>query len=221
MEPRNVYPNYLIEYRERIRLGEIIAGRELITELDNLIEGLNDPRYRYDTKEAYMRISFMENLCLQSKKPYYMQPMKLLLWQKAFIEVIYSYKKWSEELDRWIRRFQDIILLSARKNGKTTLMAADAHTDLRIGDGGQDIVCAAASILAYTVAQLVKDYSANNMLKNKPTIMLHKGSSTVTCSPKKEYFDEVYHTFFVVQTGLNLLAHNYPQYLDIKMFGEP
>lgn len=142
MEPRNVYPNYLIEYRERIRLGEIIAGRELITELDNLIEGLNDPRYRYDTKEAYMRISFMENLCLQSKKPYYMQPMKLLLWQKAFIEVIYSYKKWSEELDRWIRRFQDIILLIARKNGKTTLMAADAHTDLRIGDGGQDIVCA-------------------------------------------------------------------------------
>ena len=86
---------------------------------------------------------------------------------------------------------------------------------------GQDIVCAAASILAYTVAQLVKDYSANNMLKNKPTIMLHKGSSTVTCSPKKEYFDEVYHTFFVVQTGLNLLAHNYPQYLDIKLFGEP
>lgn len=142
MEPRNVYPNYLIEYRERIRLGEIIAGRELITELDNLIEGLNDPRYRYDTKEAYMRISFMENLCLQSKKPYYMQPMKLLLWQKAFIEVIYSYKKWSEELDRWIRRFRDIILLIARKNGKTTLMAADAHTDLRIGDGGQDIVCA-------------------------------------------------------------------------------
>lgn len=142
MEPRNVYPNYLIEYRERIRLGEIIAGRELITELDNLIEGLNDPRYKYDTKEAYMRISFMENLCLQSKKPYYMQPMKLLLWQKAFIEVIYSYKKWSEELDRWIRRFQDIILLIARKNGKTTLMAADAHTDLRIGDGGQDIVCA-------------------------------------------------------------------------------
>lgn len=142
MEPRNVYPNYLIEYRERIRLGEIIAGRELITELDNLIEGLNDPRYKYNTKEAYMRISFMENLCLQSKKPYYMQPMKLLLWQKAFIEVIYSYKKWSEELDRWIRRFQDIILLIARKNGKTTLMAADAHTDLRIGDGGQDIVCA-------------------------------------------------------------------------------
>lgn len=137
-----VYPNYLTEYRDRIRLGEIIAGRELKTELDKLIEELNDHRYKYDTKEAYMRIEFMENLCLQSKKPYYMQPMKLLLWQKAFIEVIYSYKKYSEELGRYIRRFQDVVLLIARKNGKTTLMAADAHTDLRIGDGGQDIVCA-------------------------------------------------------------------------------
>lgn len=142
MEPRNVYPSYLVEYRERIRLGDIIAGRELTRELDKLIAELKDPRYKYDTKEAYMRISFMESLCLQSKKPYYMQPMRLLLWQKAFIEVIYSYKKWSDELGRYIKRFQDIMLLIARKNGKTTLMAADAHTDLRIGDGGQDIVCA-------------------------------------------------------------------------------
>lgn len=139
---RNVYPNYLIEYRERIRNGEIIAGRELITELDKLIEELDEPEYKYDTKEAYLRIAFMENLCLQSKKPFYMKPMKLMLWQKAFIEVIYSYKKWSEELGRYIRRFREVLLLIARKNGKTTLMAADAHTDLRIGEGGQDIVCA-------------------------------------------------------------------------------
>lgn len=141
MEPRNVYSNYLVEYRERIRNGEIIAGRELIAELDKLIDDLDDPQYKYDTTEAYIRIEFMENLCLQSKKPYYMKPMKLLLWQKAFIEVIYSYKKYSNELGRYIKRFQDIMLLIARKNGKTTLMAADAHTDLRIGDGGQDIVC--------------------------------------------------------------------------------
>lgn len=142
LDPRHVYPNYLVEYRERIRLGEIIAGRELIHELDKLIEELDDPRYKYETSEAYTRIAFMENLCLQSKKPFYMKPMKLLLWQKAFIEVMYSYKKWSDELGRYIKRFQDIMLLIARKNGKTTLMAADAHTDLRIGDGGQDIVCA-------------------------------------------------------------------------------
>ncbi len=132
---------YLIQYREAIRKGEIIAGRELILQLDKLINDLDNKKYKYDTTEANMRIKFMEALCLQSKKPYYMQPMNLLLWQKAFIEVVYSFKKYDKELNKWIRRFQDVLLLIARKNGKTTLLAADAHTDLRIGDGGQDIVC--------------------------------------------------------------------------------
>lgn len=133
---------YLLQYYNEIQQGKIIAGRELRKELRKLVEELENPLYRYDTKEANIRIAFMENLCLQSKKPFYMMPMKLLLWQKAFIETLYSYQKYSDELGRYIRRFQDVMLLIARKNGKTTLMAADAHTDLRIGDGGQDIVCA-------------------------------------------------------------------------------
>ncbi|MCQ2978221.1 MAG: terminase large subunit [Clostridia bacterium] len=137
----NVYANYLVQYWDEIKQGKIIAGIELKTELEKLVNDLKNPKYRYETKEAHTRIAFMESLCLQSKKPFYNQPMKLLIWQKAFIEVIYSFKKYSDELGKWIRRFQDIMLLIARKNGKTTLMAADAHTDLRIGDGGMDIVC--------------------------------------------------------------------------------
>lgn len=167
-----VYPNYLVEYREQIRIGNIIAGQEIILELDKLIKDLNNQKYRYDTKEAYIRIRFMENLCLQNKKPFYMKPLKLLLWQKAFIEVMYSFKKYSDELGRWIRRFQDIMLLIARKNGKTTLMAADAHTDLRIGDGGQDIVCASnddkqASLLWNEVDGMRKRIDPSNKVTHK------------------------------------------------------
>ena len=132
---------YLEQYRNAINSGEIIAGNELKLQLDKLVKDLKNEKYKYDTKEAHLRIKFMETLCLQSKKPYYMQPMSLLLWQKAFIEVVYSFKKYDNELNKWIRRFQDVLLLIARKNGKTTFLAADAHTDLRIGDGGQDIVC--------------------------------------------------------------------------------
>lgn len=132
---------FLVQYRRAIKSGEIIAGAEMIHELDKLLFDLKDSTYIYDPKEAHIRIKFMENLCLQSKKPFYMKPMELLLWEKAFIEVMYSFKKYDAELGRWIRRFRDILLLIARKNGKTTLLAADAHTDLRIGDGGMDIVC--------------------------------------------------------------------------------
>lgn len=136
-----MYRNYLVQYYEEIKQGKIIAGLELQTELQKLVRDLDNPKYKYDTNEAYLRIDFMQSLCLQNKKPFHNQPMTLLLWQKAFIEVLYSFKKYSEEQKKWIRRFQDIILLIARKNGKTTLMAADAHADLRIGDGGMDIVC--------------------------------------------------------------------------------
>ncbi len=133
---------FLEQYYEEIKSGNIIAGIELKTELQKLVKDLKDSKYKYDTEEAYLRIDFMENLCLQSKKPFYNMPMQLLLWEKAFIEVIYSFKVFDNELKRWVRRFQNVLLLIARKNGKTTLMAADAHTDLRIGEGGMDIVCA-------------------------------------------------------------------------------
>ncbi|MED4061695.1 terminase large subunit [Priestia megaterium] len=132
---------YLEEYCRQVMSGEIVAGLELKMELQKLIAEMQEDRFQYDTSEADIKIKFMESLCLQSKKPYYNKPMKLLLWQKAFITALYSFKKYSDELGRWIRRFQDVILLIARKNGKTTLMAADAHCDLRIGDGGMDIVC--------------------------------------------------------------------------------
>lgn len=128
---------YLIKYREEIRAGRIIAGRELITELDKLIEDLDDERYIYDPFEAHMRIEFDENLCLQSRKPFYMMPVKLVLWQKAFFEVLYSFKR----RETGFRRFQEALLLVARKNGKTTMLATDGHADLRLGDGGQDICC--------------------------------------------------------------------------------
>lgn len=128
---------YLIQYREEIRKGNIIVGQELLLELDKLIEEMDDERFIYDPMEAHMRIEFMSNLCLQSKKPFYMQPLKLMLWQKAFIEVVYSFKR----RDTGYRRFVEALLLIARKNGKTTFMAGDAHCDLRLGDGGQDICC--------------------------------------------------------------------------------
>lgn len=133
---------YLKEYYEECKSGNIIIGRELMTQLEKLIADLDNKKYKYETEEAHLRIEFMENLCLQSKNPFYMKPLKLMLWQKAFFEVVYSFKKYSDETGRWIRRFKKVLLLIARKNGKTTMMAGDAHFDLRAGDGGMDIVCA-------------------------------------------------------------------------------
>ena len=128
---------YLIQYREKIRRGEIIAGRELIQELDRLIEDMDNPRYIYDTTEAYRRMDFMEHCIRLTKAPFYNKPMVLMLWQKAFIEVLYSFKM----ADTGFQRFKKIVLLIARKNTKSETCSALALTELIIGEPGNDIVC--------------------------------------------------------------------------------
>lgn len=129
---------YLEQYDEEIRKGNIIVGYWLRRELDNLLADLNDPRYVFDPSHAYKRFKFQERFCLQSKAPYYMQPIELMLWQKAFWEALYSFKM----ADTGLRRFNEALLEVARKNGKSTMFAADGTTDLFIGAGGTDICCA-------------------------------------------------------------------------------
>lgn len=128
---------YLEEYWNMIQTGEVTVGYWIKKEIRNLIDDLDDPRYIYDTTEAHKRIKFQETLCLQSKAPYYMKPLKLLPWQKAWWEAVYSFKM----ADTGLRRFTEGLLEVARKNGKSTMFAADGNTDLFIGDGGTSICC--------------------------------------------------------------------------------
>ena len=86
---------------------------------------------------------------------------------------------------------------------------------------GSDLICASASILAYTVAQNVKMAEERGMLKYSPTIKLKDGNSIITCRAKDEdSYTELLHTYLVVQAGYQLLAHNYPQNVAVEMFGE-
>lgn len=132
---------YLIQYREAIRHGEIKAGFEMITVLDNLIVDLEDPQYKYDTTLSDLIISFIENCCKLTVAPFYGKPFILELWQKAFIEVSFSFQIRSIDTGKWVERFQEILLLISRKNGKTELIAAILFTLMILGNEGSQIVC--------------------------------------------------------------------------------
>lgn len=129
---------YLEGYWEMIKKREVVVGYWIKKQVQNLIEDMNDPRYIYDTTEAHKRIKFQETLCLQSKAPYYMKPISLMPWQKAWWEAVYSFKM----ADTGLRRFTEGLLEVARKNGKSTMFAADGNTDLFVGEGGTSICCA-------------------------------------------------------------------------------
>ena len=173
---------YLIQYREAIRRGEIIAGQELITELDALIADLDNPRYIYDTAEARSRMEFMEGCIRLTKSPFYGKPLRLMLWQKAFIETVYSFKMADSGFDR----FKRIVLLIARKNTKSETCSALALTEAITGPLGADIVCSSnddnqASIIydAIDTMRLLIDPTSADTWRNQRFIRCNVTNSKI------------------------------------------
>lgn len=130
--------SYFLKYLDEIRAGNIVVCRALRKELENLERDLNNERWYYDTKQAHVFIECIEAFFKHTKSPFYGAPVKLMLYQKSMIELTFSFKERETGFDR----FQYILLLIARKNGKTTLNAWIALCMLLIYKGGIDIFTA-------------------------------------------------------------------------------
>ena len=111
--------NYLVKYYEEIKSGNIIVGQELKKVLDGLILDLDNPKFIFDESPGEIRINFIEKFCKHTKSPFNGEPFLLELWEKAVLQVAYGFKY----KDTGLRRFNEVILLIARKNGKTTFVA--------------------------------------------------------------------------------------------------
>ena len=81
---------------------------------------------------------------------------------------------------------------------------------------GEDLICASATMLAYTVAQALQFLNEQGMLKRKPKISLREGSATIIAIPTEEGYAPVLHTFWVAQCGIHVLQHNYPQNVKLE-----
>lgn len=127
----------LLNYHARIEAGEIIVGQDLWRELENLKEDFKNDAYFYDVSDALLRMDFMENCVRLTKSPFYNKPMVLMLWQKAFIEAVYSFKMSDTGFDR----FKKVLLLIARKNTKSETCSALGLSEFVCGAEGADIVC--------------------------------------------------------------------------------
>lgn len=164
-ELRKSYPSsFLLEYIEKCKSKEIIIGNELMAMLDILIEDMDNPLFKFDLTEAHKRIKFIEKECKHSISPFAGDPFILELHQKALRESIYGF--YMEIEGKWLRRFTEVLYLVARKNGKTTEIAADANTEFFCGNKGTNIICASND---YEQAGLVFD-EINNMRQESPKL---------------------------------------------------
>lgn len=105
-----------------------------------------------------------------------------------------------------------------RTEDKTLLFKIDGHAGQ--DNSGHDIVCSAASILAYTLAQTMRYIEEQDGFELKPIIQLNEGKAIVLVRPREKYEGEVMQSFFTIEVGYSLLAQNYPQYVELKQFGQ-
>lgn len=166
--------SFLLEYKERAEAGEEVIGEELWMELDNLAEDFRNDRYYYDTGDALLRMNFMENCVRLTKSPFYNKPMVLMLWQKAFIEAVYSFKM----AESGWRRFKKILFMIARKNTKSETCSALGLCEFFLGNPGSDIVAssnddAQASIVydAIDTMRLLVDPDSTDTKRNQRFIL--------------------------------------------------
>lgn len=133
--------SYIYQYNDAIKKGlididgkkvKLVVGSKIKKALNILMSYFDDPNIEFNPKECYKRFKFEETLCLQGQAPYYNVPLKLMLWQKAFYEAIYSFY----DKTTGLLLINEAFLEVARKNGKSTMVAGDFNTDLFIGQGG-------------------------------------------------------------------------------------
>lgn len=152
--------SYLIEYYKRCRRGEIVIGRELMTTLERLMQDILDGSgaYRFRLEEPHKRIRFIETEIKHFESPFAGKPFLLELNQKAIVEAVFGFFVYDEDLQNgraaWVRRFKEVLLLVARKNGKTPFTAAMILSEWFCGEAGQKVMCASND---YEQAGLVFD----------------------------------------------------------------
>lgn len=140
--------SYIVQYYDEIKAGNIIVGHEMQLQLDKLILEIKDPIYqavhkiKVDLEESEKHINFIQTKCKHFEAPYAGKPFILELFQKAFVEAIFAIQIYDEELGRYVRKYQDILFLVGRKNGKTPLISAICLSEWFCGPTGLKVLCA-------------------------------------------------------------------------------
>jgi len=134
--------NPIIEYWQKIESGEEIVSDKVRRVYKKLVSDLNDENseWEYNPKRANHAIEFIENFCKHSKGKMGGKSFLLELWQKALVAALFGFV---HKIDG-TRKYRELILIVARKNGKSTLGSAIAlYMLVADGEAGPEVVSAA------------------------------------------------------------------------------
>ena len=133
--------NFIEEYYQQISSGQIVVSKRIERTYSKLVRDIHNPsdKWRFDERLSKRPIEFIETLCKHSKGEWIGQPVKLELFQKAFISALFGFVDHAG-----FRKYKEAFFLVARKNGKSTLLSGIMlYMLIADGEGGAQVVSAA------------------------------------------------------------------------------
>ena len=158
--------NYIEKYYGGIKSGQIVVSDKVRRVFKHLTEKINNQnsQYIYDDAKAQYAIDFIQTFCKHSKGKWGGKPVILVLWQKAITAALFGFV----DKDTGLREYRQLILIVARKNGKSTF-ASCLGLFLLVADGeaGPEIYSAAtkkdqAKIIWREACSMIKKSPALN-----------------------------------------------------------
>ena len=149
--------NFIFAYYQGLKDGSIVAGRYVSMIYEYLVDGLQEKLFYFDQKRANQAIEWIENHCFHVEGPLAPGYLKLELWQKAMLSAIFGIVD-----ENGSRQFREILLVVARKNGKSLIATGIANYIFRVEGGyGARVFCLApkleqADIIYNSVWQMIQ-----------------------------------------------------------------
>ena len=134
--------NYILAYYQQIKNGSVTVGRWISLLYEYLVHGIEEKQFFFDQKKANTAIDWFETHCFHTEGPLAPGLIKLELWQKAFLSAIFGIVD-----QNGLRQFREVVLVVARKNGKSLLASGIGNYVFRSEGGyGAKVFCIAPKL---------------------------------------------------------------------------
>lgn len=157
--------NYIKQYWEAIQGGRVIVPRRVYKTYERLVSDIDSPAggYIFDESRANKPIAFIEQFCKHSKGEWAGKPVKLELFQKAYIAALFGFVS----VETGLRKYRETMFMVGRKNGKSTMLAGIAlYMMTADNEPGAEIYSTATK---KDQARIIFD-ETHNMVKQSPDI---------------------------------------------------
>lgn len=134
--------DYISRYYQQIIDGSITTSKWVKLVYQYLIHGCESNLFHFDQKKADKAIKWIEEHCYHVEGPLAPGNLKLADWQKAMISAIFGIVD-----DKGYRQFREVVLVVARKNGKSLIASGVGNYMLREDGGyGAKVYCIAPKL---------------------------------------------------------------------------